>query len=100
MTSPLEPINLDDPVVSKQPQPTGKTHPPPTKPPATPEPLPGKIHPTPVPLTFAETFGAVFLAILAAAAVIWFVVMIANVRQEHEKLDKELKEIHQRAQRP
>jgi|GEM_PF-4618287 len=93
---PLEPINLDDPAGGKQPQ-RENVHPtPPTKAAAAESP-PAKIHPTPAPLTFADIFGAVFLAILAAAAVIWIIAWIANVRQEHEKQQKELEELHQRA---
>jgi hypothetical protein len=70
-------------------QPASKAEPKPISPVA----KSGKVHPAPVPLTFGQTFAAVFLAILAAAIVISLVNAWINLMRDHDREQKEIREL-------
>jgi hypothetical protein len=87
MNRPLEPTSLDDP----PPRMAGKVHPATASGPEKMVAEAGIVHPAP--LTFAQTFGAVFLAILAAWLVISIVGAIVASIQEDKRNNKEVDEL-------
>jgi hypothetical protein len=90
MNRPLEPVSLSDPAPRRA---AGKLHPPAPAAEAKAVPEFGKVHPAPRPLTFLETFLAMFFAVLAAAAVVLIVATIWRWHAENERQDKEVNEL-------